>query len=61
MGCIYIETGFENFVSKLLVTQIIFLSCLRYYDQGSILVRVYYFQIWNKKEYNMINSRVIVI
>ena len=36
-----------------------FLSCLRHCDQGLISVIVYYYQIWNKKEHNIIISRVI--
>ena len=37
----------------------IFLSCPRHWDEGLIVVIEYYFQIWNKKEYNIISSRVI--
>ena len=37
----------------------IFLSCPRHCDRGLIVVIVYYFQIWNRKEYNIIISRVI--
>ena len=36
-----------------------FLSCLRYCDWGLIVVIVYYFQIWSKKEHHIIISRVI--
>ena len=36
-----------------------FLSCPRHCDQGLIVAIVYYFQIWNKKENNIIISRVI--
>ena len=36
-----------------------FLSWPRCGDQGLIVVIVYYFQIWNKKEHNIIISRVI--
>ena len=36
-----------------------FLSCPRLCDQGSIAVIVYYFQIWNKKEPNIIIRMVI--
>ena len=35
------------------------LSCPRHCDQGLIVVIVYYFDIWNKKERNIIISRVI--
>ena len=38
----------------------IFLSCPRHSDRGLIVVIVYYFQIWNKKEHNIINSRWLV-
>ena len=41
------------------MTQNIFLSCPRYCDRGLIVVRVYYFQIWNKKEHTIIINRVI--
>ena len=58
MGCIYFETVFNDFVSKL-VKQNIFLSCRRHFDQGLLMSIVYYFQIWNKKEHNIISSRVI--
>ena len=37
----------------------VFLCCPRHYDQGLIIVIVHYFQIWNKKEHNVIISRVI--
>ena len=37
-----------------------FFSCLSPCDQGLIIVIVYYFQIWNKKEHNTIISWVIV-
>ena len=40
-------------------TQNIFLSCPRHCDRGLIVDIVYYFQIWNKKEYKIIISRVI--
>ena len=36
-----------------------FLSCPRHCDQGLIVVIVYYFQIWNKNEDNIIISRVM--
>ena len=40
-------------------TKYFFLSCPRHCDQGLLVVsRVYYFQIWNKKEH-LIISRVI--
>ena len=41
------------------MTQNIFLSCPRYCDRGLVIVIEYYFQIWNKKEHNIISSRVI--
>ena len=34
------------------------LSCSRHCDQELIVVIVYYFQIWNKKEHNIIISKV---
>ena len=55
MGCIYFETAVNDFCD----TKYIFLSCPRHCDQGLIVVIVYYFQIWNKKEHNIIISRVI--
>ena len=36
--------------------QNIFLSCPRYCDRGLIVVIVYYFQILNTKEHNIISS-----
>ena len=39
--------------------QNIFLTSPRHRGQGLIVVTVYYFQIWNKKEHNIIISRVI--
>ena len=36
-----------------------FLSCSRHCNQGFIVDIVYYFQIWNKKEHNIIISIVI--
>ena len=60
MGCIYFETVLNDFLSKYIVTQnIFFLSCPRHCDQGLIVVIVYYFQIWNRKENIIIISRVI--
>ena len=37
----------------------IFLSCPKHCNQGLIVVIIYYFQIWNKKEHNIIINRVI--
>ena len=59
MGHIYFETVLNDFVSKYVVTQNIFPLLLRYGDCGLIVVRVYYFQIWNKKKEHNINIRVI--
>ena len=39
--------------------KIFFLSCPRHCDRGLIVVIVYYFQIWNKKEHNNIVCRFI--
>ena len=39
--------------------KIFFLSCPRHSDRGLIVDIVYYFQIWNKIEHNIISSRVI--
>ena len=36
-----------------------FLSCPKHCDRGLIVVIVYYFQIWNKKEHNIISGRII--
>ena len=36
-----------------------FLFCPRYCDQGLLVVILYYFQTWNKKEDNIIISRDI--
>ena len=47
--CLQISRGAKYF----------FLSCPRQIDQGLIVVRVYHFQMWNKKEHNIIISRVI--
>ena len=40
-------------------TKYFFLSYLSHCDQELIVVIVYYFQIWNKKEHNIISSKVI--
>ena len=59
MGCIYFES-FEWFCLQINSdTQYFFLSCSRHCDWGLIVVIEYYFQIWNKKEHNIIISRVI--
>ena len=60
MGCAYLKWVLNDFVSKLVVTQNIFLSCPRHFDQGLIVVIVYDFQIWNKREHNIIIIRVII-
>ena len=39
--------------------KIVFLSCPRHSDRGLVVVIIYYFQIWNKKEQKIIMSRVI--
>ena len=59
MSCIYFETVLNDFVAKLVVMQNIFLSYSRHCNQGLIVVIVYYFQIWNQKEHNIINRRII--
>ena len=41
------------------MTQNIFLSCPNHCDKGLILIIVYFFWIWNKKEHNVIFSWVI--
>ena len=41
------------------ISSIFFFSCPRHCDQGFIVVIVYYFHIWNKKEHNIIICRVI--
>ena len=38
--------------------KIFFLSCQRNCDQGLIVVRIFNFRIWNKKEHSMISSEV---
>ena len=58
MSCIYFGTVFNNFVSKLEVTQNIFTFRPRHWDRSLIVVLVYYFQIWNKKEHHIIINRV---
>ena len=41
-------------------TKYFFLSCRRHFDRGFVVVKVYYFQTWNKKEHKIIIiSRVI--
>ena len=40
-------------------TQNIFLSCPRHFDRGLIVVIVYSFQNWNKKEHDIIFRRVV--
>ena len=37
----------------------VFLSCPRQFHEGLVVFIVYYFQIWNKKELNIIICRVI--
>ena len=52
--------SFEWFLSSnKLWREIFFLSCPRHCDQGLIVVIVYNFQIWNKKEHNIIISRIM--
>ena len=60
MGCIYFETVLNDFVSKKSSdAKYFFFSCPKYNDQELIVIIVYYFQIWNKKEHNIIINRVI--
>ena len=58
-----LRTGMNMYISHIFlygyVTKIVFLSCPMHSDGGLIVVIVYYFQIWNKKEHNIISSRVI--
>ena len=49
---------FEWFCLQISNAKYVFLSCLRHCNRGLIVVIVYYFQIWNKKEH-IISSRVI--
>ena len=58
MGYIYSKTVLNDFSPNKLWKQNIFFACSRHCDQGLIVVIVYYFQIWNKKEH-IISSRVI--
>ena len=59
MGCIYFDKVLSDFVFIYVLMQNIFLCCPRNRDQGVIVVIVYCFQIWNKKEHNIIISRII--
>ena len=64
MGCIYFETILIDFCLQISSdAKCSFLTCPRHCDRGLIDVMVYYFQIyfqiWNKKEYNVIIIRVI--
>ena len=45
MGCIYFETVFNDFVSNILSSLV---------NGRYIVILVYYFQIWNKREDNII-------
>ena len=58
MSCIYFERILNDFVSKKEKAPNIFFSGPRLYDRELVVVLVYYFQIRNKKEYNIIISRV---
>ena len=60
MSCIYFETVLEWFCLQISSdTKYFVLFGPRHCQQGLIVVIVYYFQIWNKKEHNSIYSRVI--
>ena len=51
--------SFEWFCLQISSDPKVFLSCRRLCDQGLIVVILYYFQIWNKKENDIIICRVI--
>ena len=56
MSCICFETVLNEFVSKYVVTQNIFSLLSKVLWSGIKIVKVYYFQIWNQKEHNIIIS-----
>ena len=59
MACVYFETVLNDFCLQINNNAKYFsLSCPRHCDRELIVVQVYYFQIWNKKEHIII-SRVI--
>ena len=51
--------SFEWFCLQISDAKYFFLSCLRHWDQGLIVVIICYFQIWNKREHNIIINRII--
>ena len=59
MGCIYFETVLNDFVFKWVVKQNNFPPLSKALWSKIIAIIVYYFQIWNKKEHNIIIIRVI--
>ena len=60
MDCIYFETILNDFCLQISCdAKYFFHSCSRSSEQGLIVVIVYYFQIWNQKERNIIICRVI--
>ena len=60
MGCIYLETVLNDFVFKWVVRQNIFpLLFKALWSRINIFFIVYYSQIWNKKDNNIIISRAI--
>ena len=50
MDCICFETVLNDFISKEVVAEIFFFLS-KVWNRELIVVIVYYFQIWNKKEY----------
>ena len=59
MGCVYFEIVLNDFCLQISSAAKHFLSYPRHCDQGLIVVIVYYSNIWNKKEDNVIISRII--
>ena len=59
-GLLLFWDSFEGFYLQISSeAKYLFLFCPRHWDQGLIVVIVYYFQIWNIKEHNIIIGRVI--
>ena len=61
MGCIYFVDSFTCFCLQINGdAKYYFLSCPSHYDRGLIVIRVYYFQIWNKENNIIIIRRIII-
>ena len=61
MGCIYFETVLNDFVSKLVVTKNIFLSCLRHCDRGLIVVKYSIFKSETKKNTALLLVELVAV